>query len=250
MDFVKLEQVGAGGQGTVFLATNSDGLRYALKKVDDRDEAQREVEALRRVGEHPNVVRVHGTEVVDGTAYVLMDYVQGESLDDYLDNYDWTPKTWWPILLPLLRGVSHIHAAGLVHRDLKPDNIIMTPDRGSHKPVIVDLGLAKRTQSNETRLIGGVPKYMAPEWANIQLIKPAYDIFQLAAITYEVLHGDEYFSDDANRWDLDRVRAELEEVGSPFSKAIANALDDEPDHRPQTCFDWIAEVVPLFETVG
>ena len=243
MKFVEMEKIGAGGQGTVFLATNSDGLQYALKRVEDKEEAQREVEALKRVGDHPNVVRVHGTEVVRDTTYVLMDYVQGESLDDYLGNFHWTLKTWWPVLLPLLRGVSHIHAAGLVHRDLKPDNIIMAPDQGSKRPVVVDLGLAKRTQSSRTHLIGRTPKYFPPEWAHIQLIKPAYDLFQLALITYEVLHGDEHYSDDIDQWDLDRVRGELEEDGSSFSKAIANALDDDPDHRPQTCFDWIASML-------
>ena len=160
--FVEMEKVGAGGQGTVFLATNSDGLQYALKRVEDKEEAQREVEALKSVGDHPNVVRVHGTEVVRDTTYVLMDYVQGESLDDYLGNFHWTLKTWWPVLLPLLRGVSHIHAAGLVHRDLKPGNIIMAPDQGSQRPVVVDLGLAKRTQSSRTHLIGRTPSTFRP----------------------------------------------------------------------------------------
>ena len=246
VNFVKLKKIGKGGQGTVFRGTNSDGLQFALKKVDDRADAQREVEALKRVGEHPNVVRVHGTEIVDDTAYVLMDLLQGESLGAYVGSFDdWEPKTWWPVLLPLLRGVSHIHAAGLVHRDLKPDNIIMVPDQGSQRPrpVIVDLGLAKRIHSSRTKLYGRTPKYCPPEWRDIQLIKPAYDIFLLALITYEVLHGDEYYDADDEQWELDRMRAELEEDGSPFSKAIANALDDDPDHRPQTCFDWIASML-------
>ena len=245
VNFVKLKKIGKGGQGTVFRGTNSDGLQFALKKVDDKADAQREVEALKRVGEHPNVVRVHGTEIVDDTAYVLMDFLQGESLGAYVGSFDWEPKTWWPVLLPLLRGVSHIHAAGLVHRDLKPDNIIMVPDQGSQRPrpVIVDLGLAKRTHSSRTKLYGRTPKYHPPEWRDIQLIKPAYDIFLLALITYEVLHGDEYYDADDHQWELDRMRAELEEDGSPFSKAIANALDDDPDHRPQTCFDWIASML-------
>ena len=245
VNFVKLKKIGKGGQGTVFRGTNSDGLQFALKKVDDRADAQREVEALKRVGEHPNVVRVHGTEIVDDTAYVLMDLLQGESLGDYRGSFRWTTNTWWTtVLLPLLRGVSHIHAAGLVHRDLKPDNIIMVPDhQGSRRPVVVDLGLAKRTHSSRTHLIGKTPKYFSPEWSDIQLIKPAYDIFLLALITYEVLHGDEYYDADDDQWELDRMRAELEEDGSSFSKAIANALDDDPDHRPQTCFDWVASML-------
>ena len=105
MNFVKLKKIGKGGQGTVFRGTNSDGLQFALKKVDDRADAQREVEALKRVGEHPNVVRVHGTEIVDDTAYVLMDLLQGESLGDYRGSFRWTTNTWWTtVLLPLLRG--------------------------------------------------------------------------------------------------------------------------------------------------
>ncbi len=205
VNFVKLKKIGKGGQGTVFRGTNSDGLQFALKKVDDRADAQREVEALKRVGEHPNVVRVHGTEIVDDTAYVLMDLLQGESLGDYRGSFRWTTNTWWTtVLLPLLRGVSHIHAAGLVHRDLKPDNIIMVPDhQGSRRPVVVDLGLAKRTHSSRTHLIGKTPKYFSPEWSDIQLIKPAYDIFLLALITYEVLHGDEYYDADDDQWELE-----------------------------------------------
>ena len=83
-----------------------------------------------------------------------------------------------------------------------------------------------------------------PSGATIQLIKPAYDIFLLALITYEVLHGDEYYDADDDQWELETAcRAELEEDGSSFSKAIANALDDDPDHRPQTCFDWVASML-------
>ena len=244
------ERIAAGGQGTVFLATNSIGKQYALKKVGDKEEAQREAKALMKAGGHPNVVGVQGINVINGDAYVVMDYVDGTPLDQYLDRHDWhdwTVKAWWSrILLPLLRGVSHIHSNGLIHRDLKPNNVIMVSEQGPQEPVIVDLGLAKRTQSDKTRLVGGAPRYVPPEWAEIQLIKPAYDIFQLALISYEVLYGDYYFNDITGKWDLDRVRAELEKHGTSFSKALASALDDDAERRPQSCFEWIA-YMPEFE---
>lgn len=241
------ERIAAGGQGTVFLATNSIGKQYALKKVGDKEEAQREAKALMKAGGHPNVVGVQGINVINGDAYVVMDYVDGTPLDQYLDRHDWhdwTVKAWWSrILLPLLRGVSHIHSNGLIHRDLKPNNVIMVSEQGPQEPVIVDLGLAKRTQSDKTRLVGGAPRYVPPEWAEIQLIKPAYDIFQLALISYEVLYGDDNYNDITDKWDLDHVRAELEKHGTSFSKALRSALDDDAELRPQSCFEWIAQMV-------
>lgn len=230
----------------MYLATNVLGKQFALKEVDDKEAAQKEAKALKEAGEHPNVVDVVDIRIIDDTAYIVMPYLEGEQLDKYIEKHrPWTPKAWWHIMLPLLRGVSHIHASELIHRDLKPANIIMVPEQNTRKPVIVDLGLAKRINSDETRLVGGTRKYLPPEWSDLTLIGSQYDLFQLALISYEVLHGDEHYNDAVGKWDLAVVRAELEEVGSSFSKAIANALDDDPGHRPQSCFDWIASMLDL-----
>ena len=232
----------------MYLATNVLGKQFALKEVDDKEAAQKEAKALKEAGEHPNVVDVVDIRIIDDTAYIVMPYLEGEQLDKYIEKHrPWTPKAWWHIMLPLLRGVSHIHASELIHRDLKPANVIMVPERSSRKPVIVDLGLAKRTDSDETLLVGGTRKYLPPEWSALPLIGSQYDLFQLALISYEVLYGDDHYNASVGKWDIDLVRAELEEDGSSFSKAIANALDDDPSHRPQSCFDWIASMLE-FET--
>ena len=232
----------------MFLATNALGKQFALKEVDDKEAAQKEAKALKKAGEHPNVVDVVDIKIIDNTAYIVMPYLEGEQLDEYIEKHrPWTPRAWWHIMLPLLRGVSHIHASELIHRDLKPANVIMVTEHHGRKPVIVDLGLAKRTNSDETRLVGGTRKYLPPEWSALTLIGSQYDLFQLALISYEVLYGDDHYNARVGKWDLDLVRAELEEDGSSFSKAIANALDDDPGHRPQSCFDWIASMLE-FET--
>ena len=180
----------------MYLATNVLGKQFALKEVDDKEAAQKEAKALKEAGEHPNVVDVVDIKIIDDTAYIVMPYLEGEQLDKYIEKHrPWTPKAWWHIMLPLLRGVSHIHASELIHRDLKPANIIMVPEQNTRKPVIVDLGLAKRINSDETRLVGGTRKYLPPEWSDLTLIGSQYDLFQLALISYEVLHGDEHYND-------------------------------------------------------
>ena len=138
-----IDEKGSGGEGVVYLATTSDlGLKVALKELDESEATLDEARKLAQAGKHENVVEVqritHLVEGHKGTPYIVMDYVEGETLTHYLKaTGPLPPSEWWTLLAPILKGVSHIHdSADLIHRDLKPDNIVLEYKNGIRNPVM------------------------------------------------------------------------------------------------------------------
>ena len=242
-----VEELGQGGQGTAYRATNALGVELALKKVGDGDEAIREARKLVEIGEHENVVRVY--EVTDqveghlGQPYIVMDYVDGETLAAHLERSGCLePEEWWTLLVPILNGMHHIHTSGHIHRDMKPDNIVIEERDGRRSPKIIDFGLAMKQWTNPT-LIGGARYFAPPEWDKPGLIGRWSDVYSLAVISYCSLYGR-----TAERMEM---QAELREDGDTFRSAIAKGLEERPEDRPQSIWDWIiAMASPPTEGLG
>jgi WD40 repeat protein len=195
-----IEELGRGGMGVVYLAWQTGLGRLAALKMLRFGEFLRpqelarfrdEAEALARL-EHPNLVKIFEVGRKDGRPYFSMEYVDSGRLADRLRGTPWPPIRASEMAEMLARAVQAAHDRGVVHRDLNPNNVLLTAEG---QPKIVDFGLAKlmvggvgHTTSGD---ILGTPSYMAPEQASGRSkdVGPVADVYALGAILYEMLTG-------------------------------------------------------------
>ncbi len=203
-----LQRMGAGSTGVIYEAVRiSDGLPVAIKLLRvaaahdavASDRLRREAEAL-GLSWHPNVVEVidHGY-LPDGTAYLVMELLPGESLANRLrSRVRLTPQEVLPIALQMCDALGAVHAAGVVHRDVKPSNVLLAVDRddpgGPERVKLLDFGIA-RVEWEETRITNtggplGTPGYMSPEQETGEgEVDGRSDLFALGAMLFEVPRG-------------------------------------------------------------
>jgi serine/threonine protein kinase len=205
--------LGKGGMGKVYKAEHTGiGRTVALKVLHARlggskeakERFQREARASGRLS-HPNIVEVSDSgELEDGSLYLVMEALEGEPLGARLERDKRIP---WPEALMMIRGVlsglQHAHNKGVVHRDIKPDNIFLALKDGELVVKILDFGIAKLYAGNAddpatTRagLTVGTPAYLSPEQAVGGAITPASDIYSTSIVLYEMLTGRPPFLDD------------------------------------------------------
>src|SRR5580700_3098442 len=201
-----VKEIGRGAMGIVYLATDPTiGRSVAIKTVRlrDVDNAQQREKLRERlfrearsagVLSHPNIVTIYDMDEAEGLAYIAMAYVNGPTLEKILASEE--PLSGAK-MLRLLRqtalGLDYAHGRGIVHRDVKPANI-MTDEDGAVK--ITDFGIAKITavgSMTETRTVVGTPNYMSPEQVQGFAIDGRSDQFSLAVIAYEILTGERPF---------------------------------------------------------
>jgi WD40 repeat protein/serine/threonine protein kinase/tetratricopeptide (TPR) repeat protein len=215
-----LDELGRGGMGVVYKAVQI-GLKrlVALKMIlagphagtEDRERFLTEAEAAARL-QHANIVQIYDIGEHEGRAYFALEFVEGGSLDQWIDGKPQPPRAAARLVELLARAMHYAHERGIVHRDLKPANILLAnrdPGVGDQElkpesripladrltPKITDFGLAKKLDSDDgqtrTGSILGTPNYMAPEQATGQThaIGPCSDIHALGAILYELLTG-------------------------------------------------------------
>ena len=199
------EKVGAGANGTIWEAERlANGELVAVKMLRAAvahdtiaaDRLRREAAAL-GLAWHPNVVEVYEDgHLPDGTSYLVMERLHGESLADRLRRVGaMTPDELIPIALQLCDALGAVHAAGIVHRDVKPSNIFLANSPGKSVPhvKVLDFGIA-RVEWAETRLTNanaplGTPGYMSPDQEQGQEIDQRSDLFGVGCVLYECLTG-------------------------------------------------------------
>jgi len=202
--------LGSGAMATVMLATDTVlGRKVALKvpliKPDANDTViqkrfLREAKAAASLS-HPNICPIHDVGIVDNSLYISMAYIEGISLVQVIEETErFEEKEVAQIVRSIAAAVAEAHHQGILHRDLKPGNI-MIDRRG--EPVVLDFGLASFYQNNEDSMLTldghaiGTPSYMSPEQAiNNQDLTPATDIFSLGVIMWELLAGKRLYSGD------------------------------------------------------
>ncbi len=195
-DYLVVDRLGAGGMGAVYLALQWPlGLPAALKILTATSPAlverfQGEAAALARLT-HPNVVRVYGTGVQNGRPYLAMEFIEGGRTLADAQREGLPPDAIRSILRQLLNALESAHERGVVHRDLKPQNVMIQSVAGEPWHVkLVDFGVAKfLDDGHSTRLLAGTPAYMAPEQITGRDIGPWTDLYALAVIAYELWTG-------------------------------------------------------------
>ena len=191
-----IQRLGSGGMAAVYLANDERlGRDVAVKRLhtterDDVDARRFQREAkLGASLSHPNLVSIFDTEEDDESVLLVMEYVDGETLGDRLARGGLEPRRAVAIVRAVANALDHAHSAGIVHRDIKPGNVLLGRD-GSVK--LADLGIAKaveRTDITDTGTVLGTPTYMAPEQLQGEKLGPAVDIYALAAMAFEMLTG-------------------------------------------------------------
>lgn len=202
-----LRRLGRGHMGSVFLAEDTHlGARLVALKIphfkpdDDPDILQRFYREARVTAkiEHPNLCRVFDVGAIDGTHFLTMEYIEGDSMSELLKSgKPLSQRQIAGFVCRLALAMQEAHNQGVIHRDLKPDNIMFHQKRG---PVIVDFGLARRFDKDEAILtqsngIVGTPAYMSPEQIDrdLQELSPGCDIYSLGVVLYELLAGQRPF---------------------------------------------------------
>ena len=200
-----VKQLGQGGMGSVWLAEDAklDGRKVAIKMLpsilvsNKRAYAQVKAEALVSLKlTHTNIAAVRAFEEENGNPFLVMDYIEGQTLDDYLaEKGTLEEEEAIRVLKPIAAALDYAHEQGVVHRDVKPGNVMI--DQIGH-PYVLDFGIAREIQETMTRVTGklssGTLMYMSPEQLHGAAPKPAQDVYSFAAMAYECLTGHPPFS--------------------------------------------------------
>jgi TolB-like protein/Tfp pilus assembly protein PilF len=204
-DYGLLEQIGRGGQGVVFRARQKSLNRtVALKVISLGQWASKahlkrfrlEAEAAARL-EHPGIVPIHEVGERDGQCYFSMKFIEGGQLDEVVKRTPMSIRHAAELIAKVARTVHYAHEHGILHRDIKPGNILLD---ANGEPHLTDFGLARlvETESTVTRTMEvlGTPSYMAPEQAvgNNAAISSGTDVYGLGAVLYQLLTGQPPFA--------------------------------------------------------
>jgi serine/threonine protein kinase/Tfp pilus assembly protein PilF len=204
-DYELLEQIGRGGQGVVFRARQKSLNRtVALKVINLGQWASKvhlrrfrlEAEAAARL-EHPGIVPIHEVGERDGSCYFSMKFVEGGQLDEVARHKPMSIRQAVELIVKVARTVHYAHEHGILHRDIKPGNILLD---ANGEPHLTDFGLARLVESEssvtQTLDVLGTPSYMAPEQAvgNNAAVSSATDVYGLGAVLYQLLTGHPPFA--------------------------------------------------------
>jgi eukaryotic-like serine/threonine-protein kinase len=250
--------VGSGGMSNVFRAHDRLLERTVALKIlheqytrdDDYVERfRREARAVAKLA-HPNIVTVIDRGEQDGRQFIVFEYVEGPNLKDLTRDGPLEVRAAIDLTLQVARALSFAHERGLVHRDVKPQNVLLNDD-GQAK--VTDFGIARSLDVQgvtQTGTVLGTSDYIAPEQARGQRVDPKTDIYSLGAVLYELLVGDVPFSGDnfvavAMRHVNEPVPSVLEDrpdCPARLDLAIQRAMAKDPDDRFESMDDFAAEL--------
>ena len=268
--------IGEGGMGEVYRARDTKLDRDVALKVlpqaftEDPDRLarfQREAKVLASLN-HPNICTVHDTGEYDGRPFIVMEVVQGKTLQQQLTTGPLPPRRVIDLGMQLADALDAAHAEGVIHRDIKPANVVIN-DRGHTK--LLDFGLAKlrpdadvqtglddqfeaptidAVELTKPRSAIGTVAYMSPEQARGERLDKRTDLFSLGAVLYEMVTGQRAFSGQSTAVVFDAIlnRAPMPPArfapGMParLAEIINNALEKDPELRYQSAADLLADL--------
>jgi serine/threonine protein kinase len=200
-----IDQIGQGGMATVFKAYHAALDRYVAIKVLNpaiqQDPGflarfQREARIVAKL-DHPHIIPIYDFAIHEGTPYLVMRYIEGQSLKAMLRNRPMPAKQVLALIQPVIAALAYAHSRGVLHRDIKPSNIIIATDGQVY---LADFGLARMVQSATSTLsqdmLVGTPQYISPEQAKGEPTDARTDVYALGVVLFEMLTGRVPFSAD------------------------------------------------------
>jgi serine/threonine-protein kinase len=255
-----VSRIGVGGMGAVYRAEHTMmrrdlAIKVLLPELGGKDEFarrfEREAESASRL-QHPNIISVTDFgRTPDGALFLAMEFLAGQSLSQIIARGPLPPDLALKIIRQILRGLDHAHAAGVVHRDLKPDNIMLVERDGDDVVKILDFGIAKVTSPTsggpggtaltQAGVIFGTPDYLSPEQALGEVVDARADIYAAGVILYEMLAGRRPFETDDKvkiiSMHLAHAPPRIRDanpsvgVGVPLEQAVLQALEKSRENR-------------------
>lgn len=252
-----VRKLGAGGMGEVYLAEDTIlNRRVAIKFVIESGDAHgnarlvREAQAAAAL-DHPNVCAIYEVGEHEHQPYIAMQYVEGETLAERLTRGPLAPAEATRIATQLAAALAEAHAHGIVHRDIKPQNIMLA-SRGQVK--VLDFGLARRPQpANATTLTGtasgviiGTLSYMSPERLRGEPVDPASDVFSFGCVVYEMLSGRHPFTRSSSAETISAILTEpaarLEPFVPELDRIVRRCLEKDRTRRYASAADLVADL--------
>ena len=271
-----LEKLGSGGMGDVYVAEDTELSRKVALKVlpaemaeseERRARFKREAKAIASLN-HPNIVHVYSVEDAEGVHFITMELVSGKTLSSLIPKHGMPLGKFFEIAVPLADGVSAAHENGVIHRDLKPDNLMLN-DEGRLK--ILDFGLAKLKQESAAAVsselptvpatgdghIVGTVTYMSPEQAEGKKVDHRSDIFSIGIVLYEMATGKRPFTGETPTAVLSSILrdtpADVTEINPSLppllARIIRRCLVKDPERRYQSAKDIRNELEELKQDV-
>lgn len=230
-------KLGQGGLGVVYAAHDEKLNRRVVIKVlrrhADEQVRRRVLDEARHTAalSDPAVVTVFSVLDETDPPAIVMEFVEGYSLDRFAAQLNFEQKA--QLLREVARGLSVAHARGLIHRDLKPDNVIVGPDM---RPRILDFGLALSLEeaSRQGRGFEGTPLYASPEQAKGEALSPASDVFSFGSLMFKVLTGKAPFAGDS----ISQVLEAIVSTAPPFLREVAVGVPEDLQAICLACLAW------------
>src|SRR5258706_1645487 len=260
-----LERIGTGGMADVFRARDLMLERSVAIKIlhetysDDQsfqDRFKQEARAAANLS-HPNIVTVHDFGFDHGQLFIVMEHIPGKDLKTILRQRGrYSVEEAIPLMVQACAGIGYAHRAGLVHCDIKPHNMLVSPD-GRLK--VTDFGIARALATiapgERTYVVWGSPLYFAPEQAQGEAPSPASDVYSLGVVLYEVLSGTPPFTastaDELARLHVSArpipIREYIPDIPSALEEIVMKVLSKEPAARYRTA-DQLGRVLQKFGT--
>jgi serine/threonine protein kinase len=260
-----LAKIGAGGMGLVFRAFDTElGREVAVKVIlpdacfaDAEARFEREAQAMAKIV-HDHVVAIHRFGRLGRVLYLEMPLLHGESLHDRLQRQQQLPiADVLKIGCEMAEGLAAAHAAGLIHRDVKPGNVFLSQEHGGWRVRLLDLGLARRGDGDNGLTRGGqllgTPGYMSPEQAQAAELDTRSDLFSLGVVLYRMASGTNPFADPS----LTAMRQKIAGLDPPplaqgvdgvppgLAQLIARLLAKDPQQRPASAAETARQLRAL-----
>jgi predicted Ser/Thr protein kinase len=263
-DFELKKKLGKGGMGEVFLARQISLDRMVALKTLSKELAkkgdfvarfEREAKSMARI-DHPNVVKIYAVDSYKGIHFAAIEYIDGQSIQDWLDQLGrFSVADAVYVAIVSAEALKHAHSQNMVHRDIKPDNILVTR-KGIVK--VADFGLAKAMDEEVSMTQSGTglgtPLYMAPEQArNAKHVDERVDIYALGATLYHLLTGKLPFAGNTaleliiakEKGTYPTARSVRSEVPERLDLIIDKMMAKDPNHRYKSCEEVLRDLVAM-----
>ncbi|MEJ2616223.1 MAG: serine/threonine-protein kinase, partial [Ignavibacteriaceae bacterium] len=260
-----LENLGEGGMGVVYLAEDTKlkrqvAIKFLPLNISSNEEERKrfEIEAQAAAAlNHPNIATIYSIEESDGQMFIVMEYIDGKELKEIIEHKHVEAEYIQTLQMnevinyatQIAEGLEAAHKKGIIHRDIKSSNILITDE---NKVKIMDFGLAKVDKSAHLTKVGttiGTAAYMSPEQARGEEVDKRTDIWSFGIVLYEMLTGELPFKGDYDQAVIysimnsepELIQISAKEKGSEIKQIVEKALRKNPENRYQSMNDILKE---------